>query len=287
MSVAERLHGGLMRHTAVALMAMLSILGGCYGVTEDTVPPDGSTAGDDGGRDATHGSDIGGIGGECTADLNCTNPAWPWCDTTRQRCVGCALDIHCASGVCDTETNTCTGVGNDAGHPTDSGHPADSGHPTDAGNDAGHPQGDGGRDAAGQPDAAVPVDVDEPNGNLTWTEDKKIATPLALGSTHQGWISFVGDEDFYKVVVPAKSGLLSILLTTAAATPVDYRFQLTCPKRANYGEAVQPSGEAGPTRLEKSIALGGAITQYYLFVHDDGDDEADPLQPYSVTVTFQ
>lgn len=149
---------------------------------------------------------------------------------------------------------------------------------------------DAGKDPDGSgpaPDAAAPVDVDEPNGNETWTEDKTIATILPLATPHQGWISFKGDEDFYKISIP-KSGTLHIVVTTAAATPVDLWAELYCPQHNSWGKVVQHDGSTGPTSITKDIKVDANITKtYYLLVHDENDDDVDPIKPYTLTVTLK
>jgi hypothetical protein len=141
--------------------------------------------------------------------------------------------------------------------------------------------------SSGGPDGGF-HDPDENNGNGTWAQDRQWATPLTLGTAHQGWISFVGDEDFYVFTVTG-NGVAHVLLTTPSASAVDYRIQVTCPLRNVFGDAVDTNGSDGPTRLAKDIRLGAANTtaRYYLFVHDDGDSEVDTQTPYTVTVTFQ
>lgn len=202
----------------------------------------------------------------------------------------CFPNSTCMEGL-SCLSNLCVNAGTDGGAPVDSSDAAESSVSTvDGGAKDATPIGDSGAEAEGAPppgpDASPPVDVDEPNGNKTWTEDKTIATPLPLGEAHKAWISFKGDEDFYKVSI-TKSGTLRITLTTAEATPVDLASQLFCPAHNSWGSVVQPDGSLGPTSISKNIKVDASITKtYYLLVHDDEDDDVDPMKPYTVTVTM-
>lgn len=193
----------------------------------------------------------------------------------------CMPGLTCVSDVC-------IAAGADSGNAQDA-H-ADATAQDSAATDSAISTGDSGKESDGsapEPDAATPVDVDEPNGNKTWAEDKTIATILPLATPHQGWISFKGDEDFYKISV-TKSGTLHIVVTTAEATPVDLWAELYCPQHNSWGKVVQHDGSAGPTSITKDIKVDASITKtYYLLVHDENDDDVDPIKPYTLTVTLK
>jgi len=197
----------------------------------------------------------------------------------------CMPGLTCLSNLC---VNASADGGADAGNAQDAHEDATAQDSAIA--DSAISPGDSGKEPDGsipEPDAAGPVDVDEPNGNKTWTEDKTIATILPLATPHQGWISFKGDEDFYKISI-TKSGTLHIVVTTAEATPVDLWAELYCPQHNSWGKVVQHDGSAGPTSITKDINVDASITKtYYLLVHDENDDDVDPIKPYTLTVTLK
>jgi hypothetical protein len=139
-----------MRFKVLLSMALLVCGTGCGGGGGNT------SSGDGGGSEDVSGGGPVYVGGECSSFLDCTEPAWPHCDTALGRCVLCSLDSHCASGTCDTQTHACGSAKPDAGVATDAGAPdAEALHDAgrDAGaSDAGHPPADGGHDGG------IPVD---------------------------------------------------------------------------------------------------------------------------------
>ena len=108
---------------AVASALTIAFLA-CYGVPEDETGPGDGAASDaggarDGGGDGGAGEDSGS-GQECATDFNCPTSDLPWCDTKTGTCVECYLDGQCPVGMCDLDTHTCTGTGDDTG-PHDTG----------------------------------------------------------------------------------------------------------------------------------------------------------------------
>ena len=145
-------------------------------------------------------------------------------------------------------------------------------------------------DAGLQYDLAVQCvadpDPNEPNGNFpTPAQNRSNATSLPLGTTATAWIAFHEDEDWYRVTMP-QDGLLNLSIqTSAGGMPVD----LLCALLGSDGQSVESefavAAGVDPTDFSLRVALTSGV--HYLRVEDEGDDDADLENSYSVRATFE
>lgn len=126
--------------------------------------------------------------------------------------------------------------------------------------------------------------VADPDGNEL-NNDMGSATPLAGSSA--GYISYLGDQDWFAISVDSPGQILSIDLAIAEASPVDLRYTLyrsdgTSP--VNTG--VDTDGMNGATSLADVLSVEQAGT-YYLVITDELHDDADLELGYSVSINIQ
>ena len=129
-------------------------------------------------------------------------------------------------------------------------------------------------------------DPNEPNGNFaTPAQNRSNATTLPLDTPVSGWISFQGDEDWYRVNMPG-DGLLNLSFrTSAGGMPID----LLCTLLGSDGQAVEGEFvvEAGVDPTDYSLRVALSSGAHYLRIRDDGDDGADLENSYSVEARFE
>ncbi len=129
-------------------------------------------------------------------------------------------------------------------------------------------------------------DPNEPNGNFdTPAQNGSNATALLLDSTATGYISYQGDEDWYRVSMP-HDGLLNLSIQTSeSGMPID----LLCTLLESDGQSVEGEFvvEAGidPTDFSLRVALSAGT--HFLRFRDEGDDGADLVNSYSVRASFE
>lgn len=107
----------------------------------------------------------------------------------------------------------------------------------------------------------------------------------AKAPASEGYISFVGDEDWYKVEVPVgdnKNKLLRVILKNNAKTKVDLKYSIYDANHTLIGEDQNDNGALSVTNLETLHALPKPGT-YYVVVQDVDNDESDPQVPYTIT----
>jgi hypothetical protein len=129
-------------------------------------------------------------------------------------------------------------------------------------------------------------DANEPNNDQ--------ASAVAVSGPATGYISCVGDVDYYKITTK-QNELLKINLSTAKTTIVDLKYTLYDSKGDPIADEHVADGSKKPTTLETIYALPGAGT-YYVKVEDyatdkqgqetTGDDN-DAETPYTLTLTPQ
>ena len=129
-------------------------------------------------------------------------------------------------------------------------------------------------------------DPNEPNGNFdTPAQNRSNATSLPLDTPATGYISYQGDEDWYRVSMP-HDGLLNLSIqTSAGGMPID----LLCTLLGSDGQSVEGEFvvEAGidPTDFSLRVALPAGT--HFLRFRDEGDDGADLANSYSVRASFR
>jgi len=125
----------------------------------------------------------------------------------------------------------------------------------------------------------VDPDTYEPN------DSQATAKPLQAGVP--GFISFLGDRDWYAVAVTQPGSILSLTLTTTAAGPVDLRYTLYRPDGTTViNSGLDGNGMDGPTRLEDVLPVAEVGT-YYLVVSDDRDDDASIEVGYALALALE
>jgi len=121
-------------------------------------------------------------------------------------------------------------------------------------------------------------DTYEPNNNK---DEAK-----AVGGA-QGFISYLGDEDWYAINVSGNRQIASIDLTTASATPVDLHYVLLEPDGTTpVNENSNFNGMDGPTALHDVLPCYTTGT-FYLVVSDRDHDDSDLEVGYTLTVNLQ
>ncbi len=126
--------------------------------------------------------------------------------------------------------------------------------------------------------------VVDPDGNEP-NNDKDHATHLAAST--EGYISFRGDMDWFRVEVGSAGQIMTIDLTTAEAGPVDLRYTLyLADGETPVNTGVNGNGMSGPTALSDVLAVPEPGT-YFLVVIDEGHDESDLEVGYSLQVGLQ
>jgi len=100
----------------------------------------------------------------------------------------------------------------------------------------------------------------------------------------QGYISYLGDRDWY--AVPAQAGqIVEIDLTTDGPGQVDLRYTLYEPDgETPVNTGFQFDGTQGATALNDVLPLHQTGT-YYLVVEDEDDDDSDLERGYSLALT--
>jgi hypothetical protein len=149
-------------------------------------------------------------------------------------------------------------------------------------------QDEGGNDQDARPEALYQVSIEtvldpdthEPNNTYSQAKTVQATEPL-------GYISFLGDEDWFKKEVSGTGQMLTIDVTTTAATPVDLRYAVYKSDGisvVNVGE--NPDGMKGPTVLHDVLALAEAGT-YYIQITDALNDDSDVTVGYRLQVSVQ
>jgi hypothetical protein len=121
-------------------------------------------------------------------------------------------------------------------------------------------------------------DTHEPNN------DKASATTLS--ASVQGYVSFLGDQDWYKISVPGAKKIMTIDLT-AAQGPVDLRYSLYKSDGSTLiNSGVNPQGASAATAIKDVLAVAES-GDYYLMVKDEGDDESSLTEAYTLSISLQ
>jgi hypothetical protein len=124
------------------------------------------------------------------------------------------------------------------------------------------------------PDADI-----EPNGNANVDTNRALATPLASG--RRGVVSFRGDEDFWKLEHPG--GPIDLVLAgTAATSEVDFRMRVETVSGDQLAGELDYDGGDGMSRVEVHVPDAPRGT-YFIIVTDNGDDEWDLENAYTIT----
>jgi hypothetical protein len=121
-------------------------------------------------------------------------------------------------------------------------------------------------------------DTYEPNN----TKDE--AKPLGMA---KGYISYLGDQDWYKIDVGSARQIITVDLTTDGATPVDLHYVLLQPDGLTpVNEGAKFNGMDGATALHDVLPCFTTGT-YYLVVADTGDDDSDLEMGYSLSLNLR
>jgi hypothetical protein len=121
-------------------------------------------------------------------------------------------------------------------------------------------------------------DTYEPNNT------KNEAKTLGAAS---GFISYLGDEDWYQIDVGAARQIVSVDLTTSGSTPVDLHYLLLEPDGVTpVNEGSNFNGMDGATALHDVLPCFTQGT-FYLVVSDLDDDDSDLEVGYSLSVNVQ
>ncbi len=127
-------------------------------------------------------------------------------------------------------------------------------------------------------DQVVDPDTNEPNN------DKDHATPVTAGIGIKGYISYLGDQDWFKIDVSGTDQMLQIGLTTDAASELDLEYDVYLPDLTplNSGDAYD---ENNPININDMLALPQAGT-YYIVIKDKQDDVSSTTVGYTLTLNL-
>ncbi|MBW1810828.1 MAG: hypothetical protein JRJ87_21735 [Deltaproteobacteria bacterium] len=118
----------------------------------------------------------------------------------------------------------------------------------------------------------------EPNNTVATAADPGVG---------QGYISYLGDQDWFKLTVNSSGQVLTLDLTNTDMTPVDLRYEVFMPDQTtpiNGGQ--DDDGMRNTTALHDILALGEAGT-YYILITDVMHDDSDLDVGYTLTVSTQ
>ncbi len=125
------------------------------------------------------------------------------------------------------------------------------------------------------------VDPDQNESN----NDKEHATPLSAAA--DGYLSFLEDQDWFAIQVNSQGQILSLDLTTQAASSVDLRYTVFMPDGSTpINTGLNANGDDGPTNLHDVLALGDAGT-YYIMIQDENNDDSDLEVGYHLAVSLR
>ncbi|HSA23593.1 MAG TPA: hypothetical protein P5076_19185, partial [Myxococcota bacterium] len=121
----------------------------------------------------------------------------------------------------------------------------------------------------------------------TYEPNNTAASAKALQAGVPGYISFLGDKDWYRVEVGQPGQILSLSLTAAQAGPVDLRYTLFRPDGTTVvNTSADLNGMDGATRIEDILPVNTAGT-YYLVISDDLDDDSSLEVGYTLTTALE
>ncbi|MBI4822059.1 MAG: hypothetical protein HY791_37725 [Deltaproteobacteria bacterium] len=125
--------------------------------------------------------------------------------------------------------------------------------------------------------SAADPDPNEPNHTC--------ATGKRVTGSGTGAISAAGDLDAFLFDVPSGSQIVDVVVTNAAASPVDYELQLFLASTADRLIAAEtdPRGDDGATNVHMRAGISSPGGTYCLIVKDDDDTEADREVTYTFT----
>ncbi|HUU02040.1 MAG TPA: hypothetical protein VM425_11395 [Myxococcota bacterium] len=123
-------------------------------------------------------------------------------------------------------------------------------------------------------------DKDSYESNNTADEAKQ------LGAA-QGYISYLGDHDWFKLTTSSAGQILVLDLSNNAQTPVDLRYEVFMPDKTTPINAGQDDdGMRETTSLHDVLGLPEAGT-YYVLITDVGDDDSDTETGYTLALSTQ
>ena len=123
-------------------------------------------------------------------------------------------------------------------------------------------------------------DPNEPNG------DADGATALADGATVQGALSERGDEDWFRVAVPAGAPRrVAVAVHEPVGAPTELAVRLVAPDGAEIGRAAADYDDDAPANVAVTWAAKGA-GDHFVVVSDRDGDELDVEARYAVSVTL-
>jgi hypothetical protein len=103
----------------------------------------------------------------------------------------------------------------------------------------------------------------------------------------KGYISFLGDQDWFEVEVTQPGQILLIDLSNDAASPVDLQYTLLMPDGTTPVNAgSDENGMDGPTTFDDVLPLNGTGT-FYLRISDINDDDSDLEVGYTLSLSQQ
>jgi hypothetical protein len=128
---------------------------------------------------------------------------------------------------------------------------------------------------------SVTTTADKDTGEANNTDTT--ATPVSAGSSSTGYISCVGDVDYYAVTVNA-GDLLQVTLSTGAATDLDLVYSVYAPGLVSLGGGSLTGADQGPASSTTLHAAAVSGT-FLVAVQDSGADEADPDTGYTLALS--
>lgn len=111
------------------------------------------------------------------------------------------------------------------------------------------------------------------------------ATPLTAGMGTSGTIGSQGDQDWFAIDVPANQLTVVSMTASGGAGAVRLRYEIYEPTGTTViAEGFEPEGAM--TSLNENRAVGNAAGRYLVRIFDDGNNDADLMRIYVLTISF-